>query len=123
MVDRKSFRHDAKIGEEVLRVERIVSEGVNEISFSLKRGEIVGLAGLMGSGRSEIARCIFGIQPLQAGQIYLEGKKVDIKSPKDAIRLGIGYTTEDRKNEGALLEQSVKANLTISILMDLSYAG
>jgi len=123
MVDRETFRQGAEIGEEVLRVDGLKAEGVNDVSFSLNKGEIVGLAGLMGSGRSEIAKAIFGAQPLQAGRIFLEGKEVAIKSPQDALKLGIGYTTEDRKNEGALLEQSVKVNLTISILRQLSLGG
>jgi ABC-type sugar transport system ATPase subunit len=123
MVDRETFRQNAQVGKELLRVNGLKAEGVNDVSFALKKGEIIGLAGLMGSGRSEIAKAIFGANTLQAGSIFLEGKEVEIRSPHDALKLGIGYTTEDRKNEGALLEQSVKTNLTISILRQLSTGG
>lgn len=123
MVDRETFRMDAKIGEEVLRVESLEAEGVNDVSFFLKKNEILGFAGLMGAGRTEIARTIFGAQRKNGGKVFLEGKEVQVKSPQDAIRLGIGYTTEDRKTDGALLELSVKVNLTISILRRLAKKG
>lgn len=123
MVNRETFRQGNVPGREVLRVEDLEAEGVNGISFALRENEILGLAGLMGAGRSELAKAIFGAQPLTGGRIILDGKEVHIKSPEQAIQLGIGYTTEDRKNEGLLLEQSVKVNLTISILKQLAQFG
>jgi ABC-type sugar transport system ATPase subunit len=103
-------------GEEVLRVEHFVNARLKDVSFSLKKGEILGFAGLIGAGRSELARAIFGIDKLDGGKLYFNGRNVTIKCPGDAIKLGIGYVPEDRKTEGLFLIHSVQYNSTISIL-------
>ena len=123
LVDRETFRQDVERGEEVLRVENLTAHGVDDVSFSVYRNEILGIAGLMGAGRTELAKTIYGAQDREDGQIYLEGKPVLVKEPEHALGMGIAYTTEDRKNEGLLLEQSVKFNLTLSILRDIATYG
>ena len=101
----------------VLSVKNLSREGVcDDISFDLKYGEVLGIAGLVGAGRTEIMRCIFGLDKKDTGTIMIEGKECDIKSPKDAIELGIGFVTEDRKVEGLVLSMSVGKNITMSIL-------
>lgn len=84
------------------------------VSFQLKRGEILGFAGLMGAGRTEVARAIFGADPLDAGTVIFEGKTLDITSPADAIREGIAYLSEDRKSDGLSIKMSVAANMTLA---------
>ena len=88
-----------------------VLQGIN---FSVKRGEIVGFAGLMGAGRTEVARAIFGADPIDSGEIYVAGKRVHIKSPSDAVRHGIGYLSEDRKRYGLTLGMDVEANIVLA---------
>lgn len=122
-VDRETFRKDAVHGAEVLRVENLTATGVNGVSFSVHANEIVGFAGLMGAGRTEIAKAVYGAQEIADGAVYLDGKRVDVRDPEHAIKIGIGYTTEDRKNEGLLLDQSVQLNLTLSILKELARYG
>ncbi|MFI3313798.1 MAG: sugar ABC transporter ATP-binding protein [Eubacteriales bacterium] len=94
---------NAVVGEEMLRVENLRSPGkVENVSFSVRKGEILGIAGLVGAGRTETAKIIFGADPDAKGKIFLEGKEVSIKSPLDAIRHNIGLAPEDRKVEGLL---------------------
>lgn len=113
MFARKRF----PIGEELLRVEQIsYKEKFRDVSFSVHAGEIVGLYGLMGSGRSEIVRAVFGLGKLNAGNIYAQGKKIAIKSPVDAIENGVGLITENRREEGLMIQQSVGFNLTVANL-------
>jgi inositol transport system ATP-binding protein len=105
------------IGEELLRVEGLTRDGVfNDISFSVRSGEVLGFAGLMGSGRTETMRCIFGLDKFDSGRIFVKGKEVEIRSPKDAIRYKIGLVNEDRKGVGLVLPLSIKKNLTLSNL-------
>src|SRR5690606_7966857 len=87
-----------------------------DISFSVKEGEIVGFAGLMGSGRTELMNVLFGVEPKDSGEIYIDGQLVNIKSPKIAKKYGIGYVTENRKEEGLFLEFSITDNILINIL-------
>ena len=102
-------------GGEILRVEHLNRIGVlKDISFSVYRGEIVGITGLVGAGRTELARAVFGADPLDSGEIFLDGRKVSIRSPQDAIRLGIGLLTEDRKNQGLVIGMKVRENVTLS---------
>ncbi len=111
-------------GDEVLRVEGLGRVGVFEdISFNVRRGEIVGMAGLVGAGRSEVARAIFGADPLDRGTVYVNGKAVDIRSPDDAIAAGIGLLPEDRKGQGLVLVRPVKVNATLTVLDRLSRLG
>ncbi|MBZ0288411.1 MAG: sugar ABC transporter ATP-binding protein [Anaerolineae bacterium] len=92
-------------------------------SFSLFEGEVLGFAGLIGSGRSELARAIFGAEPKAEGEIVLKGSRVEIRSPKDAIALGMGYLPEDRKAAGLFLEMSVKLNIEAAVIGEVSRAG
>ncbi len=108
------------LGDEILKVENISGPGASDISFSLKKGEILGVAGLVGAGRTEMARLIFGAERLYSGQIILDGKPVMVKSPKDALKLGIGLVPEDRKRHGVILNLSVRNNITLSILQRIS---
>ena len=104
----------APIGPEVLRVEGLRRESaLRDVNLSLRRGEVVGLAGLMGSGRTELARAIFGADPIDAGRIFVHGEERAIRSPRDAIDLGLGLLTEDRKQHGLVLVLSVEENLCL----------
>jgi ribose transport system ATP-binding protein len=108
-------------GEERLRVEGLCRKGAfSDVNFSLHTGEIVGLTGLVGAGRTEVARAIFGADAIDAGQISLGGQSVTISSPRDAIQRGIGLLTEDRKNQGLVLGMSVAENTTLANLKALS---
>ena len=103
-------------GETILEVENISSGMAKNVSFDVKAGEIVGLFGLMGSGRSAIVEGIFGKRKLTAGSVKVAGKKANIKTPNEAIKLGLGYIPSERKNEGLMLIHTVKENITISSL-------
>lgn len=120
----KRSTHYAIDDDEVLRVEELQYAGLlKDISFSLKRGEILGVAGLIGSGRTEMARCIIGEYQANGGNIYIKGKKTKIKDPCDAIKNGIVYLSEDRKNEGLTRKHDVKTNLTLPGLDQLIHRG
>ena len=96
---------------------------LNGVSFQVRRGEIVGLAGLVGSGRSDLVRCIFGADPRDRGEIWVDGKRAHIKTPRDAIRLGIGLVPEDRKLQALFLAMTVEENATIASLGDVATLG
>ncbi len=114
----------AEIGEELLKVEGLCKMGVFEdISFSLKKGEILGITGLIGAGRSEVCQAIFGIMPYERGNIYLEGEQLKIKCPEDAMKLGIGYLPEDRQKQGLVLNWEISRNITLPALGRLSNNG
>jgi len=101
-------------GEAVLEVENISSGRAKNVSFNVQSGEIVGLFGLMGSGRAAIVEGIFGKTKLTSGSVKVAGKKAHIKTPSDAIRIGLGYVPSERKNEGLMLIHTVKENITIA---------
>ncbi|NMD70389.1 sugar ABC transporter ATP-binding protein [Bacillus sp. DNRA2] len=104
-------------GESILKVKNLTRKGVLEnASFELRKGEILGFAGLVGAGRSELMKCIFGLDPFEKGEIFVNGEKAKIKNPNDAMKNGIAYVTENRKEEGLFLIQSVRYNTTIKIL-------
>lgn len=103
-------------GEVLLEVKGLCSAGVDNVSFSLRRGEILGIAGLMGAGRTAIAHAIAGMEKVTAGEISLRGKRIHISSPRAAIARGIGLVTEDRKQLGLVLSSSVKQNITLPSL-------
>lgn len=110
-------KQPAPIGEEVLRVENLTQRGeVDNASFTVRAGEIVGVAGLMGAGRTEMARAIFGADKRDSGDIYVAGQKQNIHCPADAIQAGIGLITEDRKQQGLVLGMSVGENITLASL-------
>lgn len=104
----------ARIGKEVLRVENLYGNGDKDISFSLHEGEILGFAGLVGAGRTELMRVIYGANPAEGGRIFIDGKEVKIQSCSDAIKNGIGYIPEDRKNQGVFLRMGYKWNVVIN---------
>lgn len=108
---------DCEIGEPILKVENLSSgKDFSNISFELNRGEILGLAGLVGSGRTEIVETIFGLRPKTEGRVYINGEEVDIRGPYDALENGIALLTEDRKKTGIIPVLSVKDNTVISNL-------
>ena len=115
--DPKTESQVAKDAPVVLKVEHLnAGRMVQDVSFELRKGEILGFSGLMGAGRTETMRALFGADPKQSGDIYVNGEKVDIKSPKDAVRHGIGYLSEDRKRFGIIVDKSVAENSTMATL-------
>jgi L-arabinose transport system ATP-binding protein len=102
-------------GAVLLSVEHLSTDKVTDISFQVRAGEVVGLAGLVGAGRSELAQAIFGVDPLTAGSISVAGKRVRLRSPADAIAAGIGFAPEDRKGQGLLLLASVQDNVVLAV--------
>jgi len=113
-------RRRAETGREVLRVESINSNWHRDVSFHIDAGEVVGFAGLVGAGRSELAKVIFGELPKASGTVVLDGRQVTIHRPDDAIAKGIGFAPEDRKREGLVLIRSVLENASLAILPRLS---
>jgi ribose transport system ATP-binding protein len=104
-------------GDVVLQVKNMSDkEHVKNASLELRAGEVLGLSGLVGAGRTELARLIFGADPKESGEVYLNGKLVDIKHPIDAVKLGIGYVPEDRKLAGVFLQMSCRDNIAMNIL-------
>lgn len=101
----------------VLKVDKLnAGKMVRNVSFELRRGEILGFSGLMGAGRTETARALFGADPRDSGDIYIKGRKVEIKSPQDAVKYGIGYLSEDRKRYGIVVGKTVAENTTMATL-------
>jgi rhamnose transport system ATP-binding protein len=113
------------LGEVVLEARDLCcrASGVRDVSLSVRAGEILGLAGLVGAGRTELARVLFGLTPADSGKILLNGQTVAINSPRRAVDLGIGYVPEDRRRHGVILEMPVTANTTLSILPRISRWG
>jgi rhamnose transport system ATP-binding protein len=97
--------------------------GVSQVSLHVRAGEILGLAGLVGAGRTELARVLFGLTPADEGQILLKGQPVRVTSPSKAVELGIAYVPEDRRRHGVILEMPVDANATLAILRKIASAG
>ena len=118
-------KREVPIGEVVLEARglRCGERGLHDVSFSVRRGEILGLAGLVGSGRTELAETLFGLNPADGGEILLEGEAVRIGSPADAIARGIGYLPEDRRQHGVVLEMSVASNTSLASLDRVSRHG
>lgn len=117
-------KREKRIGEERLRVEGLTQKGVfHHVSFSVRAGEILGVAGLMGAGRTEIMEAIFGVRKVNEGTIYIDNKPVKIKSPRQAIEHGIAFITEDRKSKGLVLHMSVRENLTLPKSEQLASVG
>ena len=112
-----------KFGEEVLKVENLRCDGVKGVSFSLRKGEILGLAGLAGAGRTETLRAIIGADPIHAGNIYVHGTKVTFRSPRSAISAHLGIVPEERKTQGLLLKQTVTYNTSIAAIQRFTKAG
>lgn len=116
-------RH-AVIGDEIFRVEGLSRTGFfKDISFSVRRGEILALTGLVGAGRTEICESIYGISPRDAGRLFLEGREIAIHSPADALSYGIGYLPEDRMKQGLVLNWDLIRNITLASLKNFSRRG
>ena len=103
-------------GEPILEARHLCNEYLKDVSFELRRGEILGIAGLVGPRRTELARAIFGIDKLRSGELFLRGKPVKIHSPRAAIALGMGMVPEDRKGTGLIMEQTISFNVTLLVL-------
>ena len=115
---------DSKIGDVVLKVEGLTSGKLfHDVNFEVRAGEVLGVAGLMGAGRTEIMQAIFGNLKKDSGKIYIDGEEVSIKNPRQAIKAGIGFVTEDRKTEGLLLEKSIAENIERANLGKVSKGG
>lgn len=112
------------IGREVLRLENLTSRGCfRDVSLTVHAGEILGVTGVIGSGKTELARAVFGADRIDSGTVFLDGRELRISSPADALAHGIGMMPEDRKTLGLILDQSVKTNVSLSSLNRLSKAG
>jgi inositol transport system ATP-binding protein len=116
-IDQFFQKEKAEVGEPVLEVESLTRRGYfRDISFSVRQGEILGVAGLIGAGRTEVMESVFGVAPKQAGVIKVRGKRAKIENPFDAIRQGMAFLTEDRKRSGLYLNLSVRDNITMPSL-------
>jgi rhamnose transport system ATP-binding protein len=119
-------KREVKIGETVLEIRNLISRaaGVHNVSLSVRAGEILGLTGLVGAGRTELARVLFGLLPADGGSVFLRSQngleEVTIDSPAKAIELGVAYAPEDRRRHGAILEMPIAANMTLAILDRIS---
>jgi rhamnose transport system ATP-binding protein len=114
----------APIGKTMLEVKGLTAVGKFEnVSFALRAGEILGVAGLIGAGRTDVARALFGVQPVSAGVITIDGQDVAIRNPQQAMKLGLAFVPEDRQHQGLVLPMSIAANITLPILSRFSGAG
>ncbi len=122
--DKKEKSNVSPDAEVVLEVKNLCrGNEIKNVSFKLRKGEILGFSGLMGSGRTEVARAIYGADPFDSGEIFINGKKVDIKTPSEAVKNGICYLSEDRKQYGLLLDKSIAENSVLSSLDDYIKLG
>jgi L-arabinose transport system ATP-binding protein len=115
-------RQSHEAGETVLSVRHLTSDDVTDISFDVRAGEVVGIAGLVGAGRSELAHAIVGNEPVRSGFVQVGGRTVRIRSPRDAIRAGIGFAPEERKAQALLMHRSVRDNISLAVLGRISVA-
>jgi rhamnose transport system ATP-binding protein len=107
-------KREPEIGEEMLSIEGFSRAGFyRDISFSLRKGEILGMFGLVGAGRSDVVRSLLGLEPRDSGRIRVEGREVRISGPRDALRLGIAHVPEDRQAQGLILDLSIGKNITL----------
>jgi ribose transport system ATP-binding protein len=114
-------KRDKELEKVVLEVKNMNNQYLHDISFSVREGEILGLAGLMGAGRTELVRAIFGADSFKQGDVFIDGQQVSIKkSPMNAVKAGMGLVPEDRKDDGVLIELSVRDNITLPILKRIS---
>lgn len=110
---------DHEFGDVLFKASKLNNKYLSDVSFEVNEGEILGIAGLMGAGRTELAKTIYGAYCLDSGKMYLKGKEISINSPKEAVKNKIAYVSEDRKKDGLILSLSVKENINISALDDL----
>ncbi|MCL4266316.1 MAG: sugar ABC transporter ATP-binding protein [Anaerolineae bacterium] len=114
----------APMGKTMLEVKGLTAAGRFEnVSFALRAGEILGVAGLIGAGRTDVARALFGIQPVSAGDIAIEGREVTIQNPRQAMKLGLAFVPEDRQHHGLVLPMNIAANITLPILSRFTRTG
>jgi len=127
-----SVKNKDVLGKEVMRVENLnfspkegsFKRSLKDVSFTIHAGEVVGIAGLMGAGRTELCECVFGVHPkTSTGNFYIENKKVNLRSPGDAINHGISFATEDRKSQGLVLQRSIGENMSLPLLKLFSKLG
>lgn len=112
---------NVKIGKEVLKVKELTRKGTfHDVNFSVRAGEVLGVSGLMGAGRTEIMQAIFGNLSYESGTIEIDGKEVKISNPRQAMEHGIGFITEDRKTEGLMLDKSIRKNISLCNLRRIS---
>ncbi|MCK3655089.1 ribose ABC transporter ATP-binding protein RbsA [Pasteurellaceae bacterium Macca] len=127
MVGRKledQYPHIEPLGNELrLTVKNVSGSGVQGVSFSLNKGEILGVSGLMGAGRTELMKVLYGALPRESGEVWLDGVKIENRSPQDGLQNGIVYISEDRKGDGLILGMSVKENMSLTALAYLSQWG
>lgn len=117
-------KQDVRAGDVVLKVENLTRAGsFHDVSFELRRGEIVGLAGLVGAGRTNVARAIFGVEPATGGRIQVEGQAVVIRSPQQAIKLGLAYVPEDRQLHGLIPAMHITSNISLPMLHRYAQSG
>jgi rhamnose transport system ATP-binding protein len=117
-------KEDATIGDVVFRAEGLSRGGLfADVTFELRRGEIVGLAGFVGAGRTEVARAIFGVDPLDDGRLWIDGRPFRPRSPRAALRRGLAYLPEDRIHQGLIQSMSISQNATLAVLPDLTPGG
>ena len=116
---------DTRVGDVVLELDRLTSAsaGIHDVTLSVRQGEIVGLAGLVGAGRTELARVLFGLEPIDSGRMRLGGRDVAPRSPAEAIAAGIAYLPEDRRRHGVVLDLPVTSNLTMATLSRVARHG
>lgn len=119
--EKSNVPDDAPVVLEVKNLNR--GKEIKDVSFKLRKGEILGFSGLMGSGRTEVARAIYGADPVSSGEVFVNGKKVNIKMPSEAVNQGICYLSEDRKRYGLLLDKSIAENSVLSSLEDYISMG
>ena len=117
-------KQDVKAGDVILKVENLTRVGsFQDVSFELRRGEILGLAGLVGAGRTNVARAIFGVEPATSGDIQIDGRKVVVTSPQQAIELGLAYVPEDRQLHGLIPAMHITSNISLPMLAEYSSMG
>ena len=120
-IGERYLSRNVKIGKEVLKVKELTRKGTfHDVNFSVRAGEVLGVSGLMGAGRTEIMQAIFGNLSYESGTIEIDGKEVKISNPRQAMEHGIGFITEDRKTEGLMLDKSIRENISLCNLRRIS---
>ena len=114
-------KEEAPISDVALEVKNLSTKSfLKDVSFNVRAGEIVGFAGLVGAGRSEVMRAVFGIDPRESGEIFVHGQKMDIRSTVDALKAGLGFVPEDRKEQGLILKQTIRVNTSLAALSSVA---
>ena len=122
-IEEMYYKKEVEIGPELLRVENLSGKRFRNIEINVRAGEILGVFGLVGSGRTEIARAIYGADRFDEGKIVVNGQEILVKRPKDSLNSGLGYLPEDRKNQGIFSQQDVEFNINVINLDKVMRAG